>query len=141
MSFTDLHYVHYVGTFLKTMTKEEFELPIWEDVKNKSSFIRRGQQVFNSVDAIYGVAREVQFVDGVDCFYDDSKIEEFLEHAYQVYCRLNRAENETRLREIFSDKEKINNLKLALEEIEKHEQNSNQNLKKNRRKSPNGCHQ
>ena len=111
------------------MTKGEFETPIWKDVLNKPSFIRRGQQVFNSVEALYGseVARGVQFVDGVDCFHDDSQIEEFLEHAYQVYCRLNRAENEAKLREIFSDKEKISNLKLALEEIEKHEQNYNQN--------------
>ncbi|MBP5722873.1 MAG: hypothetical protein J6X18_04790 [Bacteroidales bacterium] len=128
---------------MQIISKPYFDYLVWREALYRPSFIRRGQQVFNSVENHYGseVARSVQFVDGVDCFYDDSQIEEFLEHAYQVYCRLNRAENETRLREIFSDKEKINNLKLALEEIEKHEQNSNQNLKKNRRKSPNGCHQ
>ena len=108
------------GHHLRDMlTKEEFEAPIWEDVHNKPSFIRRGQQVFNSVEERYGseVARAVQFVDGVDCFYDDSQIEEFLEHAYQLYCRLVRAENEAKLSVIFSNKEKIDNLKSALEKI------------------------
>lgn len=108
------------------LTKKEFEAPIWEDVQNKPSFIRRGQQVFNSVEERYGseVARTVQFVDGVDCFYDDSQIEEFLEHAYQVYCRLVRAENEAKLSLIFSDKDKIDNLKSALEEIEKRDRSN-----------------
>ena len=44
---------------------------------------RRGQSVFNIVDSKYGVARIVQFRDGVDCFYDNEKIGEFLEKAYE----------------------------------------------------------
>jgi hypothetical protein len=39
---------------------------------------REGQFVFNRVDELYGVARHVQFIDHVDCFYDDSQIDEFL---------------------------------------------------------------
>ena len=46
---------------------------------------RKGQRVFNVVDAIFGVAREVQFNIGVDCFYDDSKIDEFLQKSYEQY--------------------------------------------------------
>lgn len=42
---------------------------------------RQGQFVFNYIDEVYGVARIVQFHDGVDCFYDDSKIDEFLIHS------------------------------------------------------------
>lgn len=47
---------------------------------------REGQFVFNRVDQLYGnVAREVQFLDNVDCYYIDEKIDEFLE---KVYLRL-----------------------------------------------------
>ena len=69
------------------MTREEFETPIWADVENRPSYIRRGQQVFNSVDAVYGVARMVQFEDGVDCFFDDGMIEPFLDAAYARYSK------------------------------------------------------
>ena len=39
---------------------------------------RKGQFVFNYIDEIYGVARHVQFVDHVDCFYNDGQIDSFL---------------------------------------------------------------
>lgn len=40
---------------------------------------RDGQFIFNYIEKTYGaVAREVQFTDGVDCYYLDNKIEEFL---------------------------------------------------------------
>lgn len=42
---------------------------------------RQGQFVFNYIDQIYGVARTVQFVDKVDCFYDDDKIDDFIKCA------------------------------------------------------------
>lgn len=39
---------------------------------------RKGQFVFNYVNMKYGdVARDVQFVDKVDCFYRDDLIEDF----------------------------------------------------------------
>lgn len=48
---------------------------------------RLGQFVFNRVEELYGeVARKVQFIDHVDCFYDDSKIDRFLDC---VQARLN----------------------------------------------------
>lgn len=48
---------------------------------------RLGQSVFNIVEAMCGnIAREVQFQDGIDCFYDNTKIEDFLK---AVYRRLN----------------------------------------------------
>jgi hypothetical protein len=40
--------------------------------------------VFNYIDAVYGVAREVQCRDGIDCFYDDDKIYPFLVRSWQV---------------------------------------------------------
>ena len=49
---------------------------------------RHGQFVFNRVEALFGrVAREVQFVDHIDCFYDDTKIDRFLD---AVLTRLNK---------------------------------------------------
>lgn len=44
---------------------------------------RKGQSVFNIVDSKYGVARDVQFIDGIDCFYNDEEIEPFLIAAYK----------------------------------------------------------
>lgn len=44
---------------------------------------RKGQSVFNIVDSKYGVARDVQFKDGIDCFYVDDQIEPFLKAAYK----------------------------------------------------------
>jgi hypothetical protein len=70
---------------MNILSKSEFELPIWEEVNKRPSFIRRGQAVFNATEEIYGVAREVQFNDRIDCFYDDSQIEAFLDAAYQRY--------------------------------------------------------
>jgi hypothetical protein len=70
---------------MNILSKTEFEAPIWEEVNKRPSYIRRGQAVFNATEEIYGVAREVQFKDRIDCFYDDSQIEAFLDAAYQRY--------------------------------------------------------
>ena len=42
------------------------------------SYLREGQFIFNYIEDKYKVARQVQYQDGVDCFYDDSKIPAFL---------------------------------------------------------------
>lgn len=48
---------------------------------------RKGQFVFNRVEKLFGdVARKVQFVDNIDCFYMDNAIDAFLS---QVLARLN----------------------------------------------------
>lgn len=48
---------------------------------------RHGQFVFNRVEELFGeVARKVQFIDHIDCFYDDTKIDRFLD---AVLLRLN----------------------------------------------------
>ena len=39
---------------------------------------RKGQFVFNYINSHYGVARYVQFNKGVDCFYIDENIDEFI---------------------------------------------------------------
>ena len=45
---------------------------------------REGQFVFNRVEELFGdIARQVQFKDGIDCFYNDSKIDTFILHTYK----------------------------------------------------------
>lgn len=41
---------------------------------------REGQFVFNIASKILGdgIVRQVQFEDGIDCFYDDTKIDDFI---------------------------------------------------------------
>ena len=54
------------------MTYGDFITEIWKEVAKCPKSWRRGQSVFNVIDDKYGdVARKVQMVDGVDCFYDD----------------------------------------------------------------------
>ena len=71
------------------MTKQELLTLI--NLNKKPPHIRKGQYIFNWIDKHYqtkvysepnlyiSVAREVQFLDKIDCFYDDSKIDEFLD--------------------------------------------------------------
>lgn len=45
---------------------------------------RDGQFVFNAIDQLYGVARTLQFNYGIDCFYNDDKIEDFFIKSTEV---------------------------------------------------------
>ena len=58
------------------MTLEEFKNSIYSI--EKPSHWREGQFVFNTIDKLYKVARKVQFENNIDCFYDDSKINQFI---------------------------------------------------------------
>ena len=62
------------------MTKEELKDIVFAAMNTmKPKDWRKGQFVFNYIDANYGVARAVQFEDRVDCFFRDDKIDEFIE--------------------------------------------------------------
>ena len=66
------------------MTKEEFISEIWENVKTCPKCWRKGQAVFNVIEERYGeVAREVQFIDKVDCFYVDEDIDTFIDCVWE----------------------------------------------------------
>lgn len=67
------------------LTKEEFFAKIGEETKKMPSNWRKGQKVFNAVETIFGVAREVQFQYRIDCFHNDENIEAFKEKSYEVY--------------------------------------------------------
>ena len=67
------------------MTPDEFKAKIYSI--EKPSNWREGQFVFNTIDSLYGIARTVQFKDGIDCFYNDSEIDNFINACYN---RLNK---------------------------------------------------
>lgn len=64
---------------------EEFRSGVFKFVENKPKAWRDGQAVFNYINDTYGVARAVQFGKNVDCFFDDTKIDEFIREAYDIY--------------------------------------------------------
>lgn len=67
----------------KQLSFKEFRSKILEASKNKSEHLRKGQFIFNYIEYIYGeVAREVQFIDDIDCFYDDDLIDAFITACY-----------------------------------------------------------
>lgn len=66
------------------MTKEEFLDNINKLVDECPRIWRRGQSVFNVVEALYGeIAREIQFINKVDCFYEDENIDKFLDIVWE----------------------------------------------------------
>jgi hypothetical protein len=61
------------------MTLNELFEEIDVALLDREPHIREGQFVFNYINRKYGnVAREVMDIDGVDCFYRDRDIDEFL---------------------------------------------------------------
>lgn len=77
----------------KILTKEEFFAKISETTSKMPDCYRKGQKVYNAIDIIFNVARVVQLHDGIDCFYDDDKIDEFKEKAYEAYKELEEHNN------------------------------------------------
>lgn len=70
------------------ITKEEFISQVKTTagvIRKQHPELRKGQAIFNEVDRNYNnVARIAQFDYGVDCFYDDSQIEPFLNKCYEL---------------------------------------------------------
>ena len=65
------------------MKLEDFRTEVLSALESKPEKWRDGQFVFNYIDATYGVARHLQFVKGIDCFYDDGLIDEFIVRSYE----------------------------------------------------------
>ncbi len=62
------------------MTGTELKAEVLKAMENKPKEWRNGQFVFNYIDANYApVARQVQFQDGIDCFYRDDMIDDFID--------------------------------------------------------------
>lgn len=75
------------------ITFEVFRNEVLTAMNSKPKNWRDGQFVFNYIDEHYGVARYTQFVVGSDCFYDDSKIEEFIINCYDTLAAAIRNQN------------------------------------------------
>ena len=63
---------------------EEFRKNILDKIDDRPKKWRKGQFVFNYIDDEYGVARTIQFIHHVDCFYDDNEIDNFIKEAYNL---------------------------------------------------------
>ena len=61
---------------------DDFKEDVLTSMKNKPKDWRDGQFVFNYINEKYGVARYVQFIEGIDCFYRDDKIDQFIDKCY-----------------------------------------------------------
>lgn len=73
------------------MKLEDFRTEVLNYAENnKPKQWRKGQAVFNYIDKNYDVARAVQFMDNVDCFYNDKFIDEFIDKAFS---RISNIEN------------------------------------------------
>ena len=67
----------------KNYNMEKFKETILEGLKNKPKEWRDGQYVFNYINEHYDVARIVQYIDDIDCFYNDNEIDKFIEACYE----------------------------------------------------------
>jgi hypothetical protein len=76
------------------MTKKEFISEVKSiagEMKKDHPELRKGQAIFNVVDRNFNnIARIVQFDYDVDCFYDDSMIEPFLDKCYELFDKMNK---------------------------------------------------
>ena len=62
---------------------DDFRADVMSAAAERPSYIRFGQAVFNYIDETYGVARDVQFIDGIDCFYNDNDADAFMVAAWR----------------------------------------------------------
>ena len=60
------------------ITFQELKSEVMERARFKHSYLRLGQFVFNYIHGFYGVAISVRKEDGIDCFYRDELIDDFL---------------------------------------------------------------
>lgn len=65
------------------MTIQDLRDEVNTAMKEKPQEWRKGQFVFNYIDEVYDVARDVTFMYGIDCYYDDDKIYPFLVRSWQ----------------------------------------------------------
>lgn len=70
---------------MKTFEEFQNEVLGWVDNRKPKEW-RRGQAVFNYIDSKYNVARDVQFLDKVDCFYNDNVIDQFILLSWKRLC-------------------------------------------------------
>lgn len=71
-------------------TYQEYKNECLAVAENRSQYLRKGQAIFNYVDEKYGdVAREAHHEHGIDCYYRDDKIDDFITCTYNILKDLN----------------------------------------------------
>lgn len=70
---------------MKSITFDDFKNSIYNAIENRPRTWRKGQACFNFIEYKYHVARKVEFDNDnpVDCFYDDTKIDAFIEQSWK----------------------------------------------------------
>lgn len=76
------------------MTYEEFKKEVLGFLKDKPKEWRDGQAIFNYINEKYEVARYVQYMEGIDCFYNDHMIEAFIKASYETVLKKNAIEED-----------------------------------------------
>jgi hypothetical protein len=76
------------------MTYEEFKKDVLDFLKDKPKEWRDGQAIFNYINEKYKVARYVQFMEGIDCFFNDKMIEAFIKASYEAVLKKNAIEED-----------------------------------------------
>lgn len=66
------------------ITKQQLTTELDKFLEEKPKEWRKGQAIFNYIDMKYNVAREAQFRYGIDCFYDDKKIDTFIDKCVEL---------------------------------------------------------
>lgn len=66
------------------MRKSDFLKEINMAINDRPRHWRCGQAVFNYIDSKYGIAKEIQYSKGINCFYDDGNIGAFVDAAYDI---------------------------------------------------------
>lgn len=61
------------------ITFQELKSEVMERARFKHSYLRLGQFIFNYIHGFYGVALSVKNKDGINCYYSDDLIDDFLE--------------------------------------------------------------
>lgn len=80
------------------MTYNALRDEVMNAMQTKPNNWRKGQFVFNYIDAGYGVARAAQFDKGVDCFYNDDIIDEFIKVCAELI-NINQLEDDSEMSE------------------------------------------
>lgn len=66
------------------ITKQQLRAELDKFLEEKPKTWRKGQAIFNYVDMKYNVAREAQYRYGIDCFYNDEKIDTFIDKCVEL---------------------------------------------------------
>lgn len=66
------------------ITKQQLKAELDRFLEEKPKTWRKGQAIFNYVDMKYNVAREAQFRYRIDCFYNDEKIDAFIDKCVEL---------------------------------------------------------